>query len=177
MTLLDIRYSYKQVFEQYKNMDLQSTGLKDIIYLNPFHCQKMGLQNSELLGAVHKQDEQPAAFSLRSLNEAGRSRWWCWKLCSADLNPSGIYLGEKITVEANLKLMKSLFQKIYFSSCNVKYAKIQAKCEILVGCENTPSTFGEGSTLHQCNVNKINHVTGQTSGLFKWAVFRPQRGS
>ena len=62
VTLLNVSYSYKQIFEQRKNMDHRSTSIRDImIYLNQLHCQKTGLQNLEWLGAVHTQEEQPAA--------------------------------------------------------------------------------------------------------------------
>lgn len=116
VTLLDVKYSYKQIFDQCKNMIMNGSS----IYLHQRHSdllRSVALPkdvSSGWLGPVCMHEEQPIAFSLRSLNEAGRSGWWCWKLCTADLNPGRICLGVKITVEAKLKLMGSLFQKFTF---------------------------------------------------------------
>lgn len=92
--------------------------------------------SSGWLGPVYMHEEQPTAFSLRSLNEAGRSGWWCWKLCTADLNPSGICLGVKITVENKLKLMGSLFQKFTFHHVMLHLQKRSPRVGIPVGCKN-----------------------------------------
>lgn len=46
VTLFDAKYSYKQIFDQCKNMDHQSTNIRDIlIYLDQLLCQKMCLQD------------------------------------------------------------------------------------------------------------------------------------
>lgn len=113
MTLLDVKYSYEQIFDQCKKHGSS-------FHQHQRHPDLLGSValpedvSSGWLGPVYIQEEQPTAFSLRSLNEAGRSGWWCWKLCTADLNPSSICLGVKITVEAKLKLMGSLFRKFTF---------------------------------------------------------------
>lgn len=45
-TLLDVKYSYKQIFDQCKNMDLNSTNIRDsLIYLDQLLCQKICLQD------------------------------------------------------------------------------------------------------------------------------------
>lgn len=46
VTLLDVKYSYRQIFDQCKNMDHQSTSIRDIlIYLDQLLCQKICLQD------------------------------------------------------------------------------------------------------------------------------------
>lgn len=166
MTLLDVRYHHKQIFEQCKNMDHQSTSIRDImIYSNQLHHQKMCLQNSEWLGVVPTQEKQSAAFSLRSLNEEGR--WWCWKLCTTNWNPSSIFLGVKITVETNLKLVESLFQKFAFRNVTLNLqryspsAKYQWDVKIpLAHSERDPSHISAIET-------NIKHIIVRVSCLFK----------
>lgn len=168
MILLDVRYDHKQIFEQCKNMDHQSISVRNImIYLNQLHHQKMCLQNSEWLGAVPTQGKQSVAFSLRSLHEEGRSRWWCWKLCTTNLNPSSIFLGVKITVEANLKLVESWFQKFTFHHVMINLqryspnAKYQWDVKVhLAHSEGDPSHISATET-------NIKHITVQVSCLFK----------
>lgn len=53
-------------------MDHESTRIRNTVYLNQLHCQKMHLQDSEWPGPAHVQEDHPAAISLRSLNEEER---------------------------------------------------------------------------------------------------------